>query len=49
MIHENRNSLGLIYEAMGAEEEMRAAFEQVLALDIGGEEIEGYARRALGR
>jgi tetratricopeptide (TPR) repeat protein len=41
--------LGLIYEEMGAEEEMRAAFEQVLALDIGDEDIEGYARRALGR
>jgi len=41
--------LGLIYEAMGAEDEMRAAFEQVLALDIGDEEIEGYARRALER
>ena len=41
--------LGLIHEAMGAENEMRAAFEQVLALDIGDENIEGYARRALGR
>ncbi len=39
--------LGLIYEEMGAEEEMRAAFEQVLALDIGDEDIEDYARRAL--
>lgn len=41
--------LGLIYEARGAEEKMRAAFEQVLALDIGDEEIEDYARRALGQ
>jgi len=41
--------LGLIYEAMGAEDEMSAAFEQVLALDIGDEDIEGYARRALGQ
>lgn len=41
--------LGLIYEALGARDEMRAAFEQVLALDIGDEEIEGYARKALGR
>jgi tetratricopeptide (TPR) repeat protein len=41
--------LGLIYEAMGAEDEMHAAFEQVLALDVGDEEIEGYARQALGR
>jgi len=41
--------LGRIYEAMGAEDEMRAAFEQVLELDIGDEEIEGYAREALGQ
>jgi len=41
--------LGLIYEAMGAEDEMRAAFEQVLALDFGYEDIEDYARQALGR
>ena len=41
--------LGRIYEAMGDDEKMRAAFEQVLALDVGDEEIEGYARQALGR
>ena len=34
---------------MGDEEKMRAAFEQALALDIGDEKIEGYARQALGR
>ena len=41
--------LGRIHEARGDEERMRAAFEQVLVLDIGDEEIEGYARQALGR
>jgi len=41
--------LGRIYEEMGDEEKMRAAFERVLALDVGDEKIEGYARQALGR
>jgi tetratricopeptide (TPR) repeat protein len=41
--------LGLIHEAIGAKEEMRAAFEQVLVLDTGDEHIEDYARRALKR
>ena len=38
-----------IYGARGDEEKMRTAFEQVLALDIGDEGIESYARQALGR
>ena len=41
--------LGRIYETLGDREKMHAAFEQVLVLDIGDEEIEGYARQALGR
>ncbi len=41
--------LGLIYEAMRKNDEMRAAFEQVLTLDTGDKYIEEYARRALGR
>ena len=41
--------LGRIYEAVGDEEKMCTAFKRVLALDIGDEEIEGYARQALGR
>jgi hypothetical protein len=41
--------LGLIHDAMGAEDKMRTAFEQVLTLGIGDQEIEGYVRRALGR
>lgn len=41
--------LGRIYEAMGDEEKMRTALERVLALDIGDEDIEGYAQQALGR
>lgn len=41
--------LGRIYEEMGAEDEMRAAFEKVLELDVGYKTIEDYARQALGR
>ena len=41
--------LGRIYEEMGAKDKMRAAFEQVLALDIGDKHIEDYARQALER
>lgn len=41
--------LGLIYEAIGKKDEMRAAFEQVLKLDIGDKYIEDYARQTLGR
>lgn len=39
----------LIYEAMRAQDEMGAAFEQVLALDIADKHIEGYTQQALGR
>lgn len=41
--------LGLIYEGMGDREQMREAFEQVLAIDVGDEAIESYARQALSR
>jgi tetratricopeptide (TPR) repeat protein len=41
--------LGLAYERTGDENGMRQAFEQVLEMDVGDEEIEAYARRALGR
>jgi len=41
--------LGRIYEEMGANDKMRAAFEKVLDLDIGDKFIEDYARRVLGR
>lgn len=36
--------LRLIYEAMRAQDEMGAAFEQVLVLDISDKDIEGYAQ-----
>lgn len=41
--------LGLIYERMGNTENKCAAFEKVLEVDVGDEEIERYARQALGQ
>ena len=41
--------LGQIYEKQGQTGKMRAAFEQVLLIDVGDQEIESYARGALGR